>query len=233
MNNLAIIPARSGSKGVKDKNIRNIYGKPIMLYTLEAAVYSGVFSEVMVSTDSRLYAEIAEQVPGVSVPFLRSAETAGDKASTWDAVREVLDRYETNGRIFDMFAVLQPTSPLRSANHIKEAYALYCEKHADSVAAVCELGHPINICNTLPEDHSLVDFIKDQNNYTRQMNPKYYRINGAIYMSNVKKFQENRTIYKENSYAYIMPVLDSVDIDTEDDLLIAEWLLSRKISNQQ
>jgi len=225
---LAIIPARSGSKGIKDKNIKELCGKPLMQYTLEAAVNSGIFDEIMVSTDSKYYADIARNIKGVSVPFLRNSSTAGDTSSTWDVVCEVLDNYRKLGIEYDMFCVLQPTSPLRSAQNIREAFQLYNEKNANSIVSVCKLGHPINICNTLPEDHSLVGFIKEQDKYARQMNPTYYRINGSIYMCNTKAFLEYGTIYKEKSYAYIMTELDSIDIDTEDDFLIAELLINRK-----
>lgn len=227
MKNLAIIPARSGSKGLKDKNIREVCRKPLMAYTLEAAATSGVFDEVMVSTDSEHYADVARGVKGVKVPFLRNATTAGDTSSTWEVVREVLFNYKKIGQQFDMFCILQPTSPLRSVQNIKEAYDLYCEKEANSIVSVCELGHSINICNTLPEDHSLVDFLKNQDKYARQMNPTYYRLNGAIYMCNTKAFLEYGTIYKEKSYAYIMTELDSIDIDTADDLMMAEFLINK------
>ena len=112
MKNIAIIPARSGSKGVIDKNIRDLHGKPLMAYTIEAALGSGVFDEVMVSTDSEKYAQIAREW-GAAVPFLRSERTSTDSASSWDMVDEVLGEYEKRGRIFDTFCLLQPTSPLR------------------------------------------------------------------------------------------------------------------------
>ncbi len=227
MKALAIIPARSGSKGLPDKNIKELCGKPLMAYTLEAAVQSGIFYEVMVSTDSEQYASIARTVEGVTVPFLRSEVTAGDSASTWDTVKEVLHEYRKLGKEFEMFCILQPTSPLRSALCIQEAYKLYEEKNANSVVSVCKMGHSINICNTLPEDHSLVGFIRDEQKYTRQMNPTYYRLNGSIYMCNTEAFYKYGTIYKEKSYAYIMSEMDSVDIDTKDDLLYAEFVLKK------
>ena len=102
MKNIAIIPARSGSKGVRDKNIRDLCGKPLMAHTIEAALGSGEFEEVMVSTDSEQYAEIARKY-GANVPFLRSAKTSGDSASSWDMVDEVLDGYAALGKTFDSF----------------------------------------------------------------------------------------------------------------------------------
>lgn len=229
MGNIAIIPARSGSKGLKDKNIKEVLGKPLIAYTLEAAVNSGIFDEVMVSTDSEHYAEVAKQTQGVNVPFLRSAGTAGDTASTWDVIREVLENYRNLGKEFDNFCVLQPTSPMRSSRHIEEAYDLFTKLDANSVVSVCKLGHSMNVCNQLPEDHSLVGFLRNPNKYARQMNPTYYRLNGSIYMCSTKAFLEYGDIYRERSYAYIMSEEDSVDIDTADDMMMAEFLLEKRL----
>ena len=113
MKNLAIIPARSGSKGLKDKNIKNLAGKPLLAYAINAAIDSGLYDTVHVSTDSEIYADIAEK-NGADVPFLRNAETATDTSSTWDAVKYVLQEYEKQGKTFDVITVLQPTSPLRT-----------------------------------------------------------------------------------------------------------------------
>jgi len=114
MKQIAVIPARSGSKGLKDKNIKVLNGKPMMAYTIEAALNSKLFDCVHVSTDSAQYASIAKQY-GADVPFLRDKELADSKASTWDALRDVIQKYKEAGREFDAVTLLQPTSPLRSA----------------------------------------------------------------------------------------------------------------------
>lgn len=118
MRNLAIIPARSGSKGLPDKNIMDLNGKPMMYYTIRAAIDSGCFEEIMVSTDSPKYAEIAVAC-GAKVPFLRSEAMSGDSAGSWDTVREVLSNYQKLGQTFDYVTLLQPTSPLRTAEDIR------------------------------------------------------------------------------------------------------------------
>ena len=111
LKSIAIIPARSGSKGLPDKNIRPLNGIPLIAYTIKAALDSGMFDTVMVSTDSEKYAEIARKY-GAEVPFLRSAATSGDKSSSWDAVKEVLAQYESQlGKTYDVVALLQVTSP--------------------------------------------------------------------------------------------------------------------------
>ena len=114
MKNIAIIPARSGSKGIPDKNIKDINGKPLIAWTIEAAIKSNMFNCVMVSTDSDKYADIARNY-GAEVPFLRSSENSSDTSSSWDVVREVLLKYEEMGFLFDTFTLLQPTSPLNSS----------------------------------------------------------------------------------------------------------------------
>ena len=132
MKNIAIIPARSGSKGLVDKNIKELQGKPLIAYSIEAALQSGFFDEVMVSTDSDVYAYIAKEW-GAQVPFLRSAEMASDSAGSWDTVREVLDRYKALGKEFDTVCLLQPTSPLRTQEDIRNAYQIYQNKNAKAV----------------------------------------------------------------------------------------------------
>ena len=123
MRSIAIIPARSGSKGLPDKNIKPLNGKPLLAYSIEAALASGMFDTVHVSTDSERYAGIARQY-GADEPFLRSAETSSDTASSEDAIREVLRRYEEMGQRFDAFMLLQPTSPLRTADDIRAAFGV-------------------------------------------------------------------------------------------------------------
>ena len=221
MKNIAIIPARSGSKGVKDKNIRDLCGKPLMAYTIEAAIKSGEFDEVMVSTDSEYYAEIAKQF-GASVPFLRSIETSSDTASSWDMVKEVLCGYRKQGREFDTFCLLQPTSPLRTFEDICSAYDLYRNKANFAVVSVCEAEHSPLWCGNLPDSGEFIGFVDEKNLKQRQAGRKYYRLNGAIYIVCIDKFKDDDFLYREGSFAYVMPQDRSVDIDTEIDFKLAE-----------
>ncbi len=225
MRNIAIIPARSGSKGLKDKNIRNLCGKPLMAYTIEAALDSGEFYEVMVSTDSEKYAEIAKKY-GANVPFLRSKETSTDKASSWDMVDEVLAGYRKIEKDFDTFCLLQPTSPLRNKDDIRQAYNLYRERADFSVVSVCEAEHSPLWCGHLPVNRELINFINQENMQQRQAGEKYFRLNGAIYIVNVNKFETDRFLYQKGSFAYIMSQSKSVDIDTEIDFKMAEIILN-------
>ena len=226
MKNIAIIPARSGSKGVKDKNIRALNGKPLMAYTIEAAIDSGEFDEVMVSTDSEIYAEIAKTY-GAKVPFLRSEINATDTATSWDAVEEVLSRYNEMGYVFETFCLLQPTSPLRTADDIRNAYFTYKEKACFSVVSVCEAEHSPLWCGHLPESHEFINFIDENAMKQRQAGEKYYRLNGAIYIVNCEQFKTDRYLYREGSFAYVMSQTHSIDIDTELDFKIAEFIESK------
>ena len=225
MKNIAIIPARSGSKGLKDKNIKLLNGKPLMAYTIEAALKSEQFDDVMVSTDSEKYAEIAKSF-GAKVPFLRSAETSTDKASSWDTVAEVLGRYAENGQTFETLCLLQPTSPFRTAEDIKNAYELYNSKADFAVISVCEAEHSPLWCGHLPESGEFLNFINEDAMKQRQAGEKFYRLNGAIYIVNCEKFKTDRYFYQSGSFAYIMPQERSIDIDTALDFKMAEFLIN-------
>lgn len=227
MRTLGVITARSGSKGIKDKNIRKLAGKPLMAYTIESALQSRYIDEVMVSTDSDIYAAIAKEY-GASVPFLRSDKNAADTASSLDAVIEVLDEYEKVDQCFENIVILQPTSPLRTYKNIDEAFKLFYEKKADSIVSVCECEHSPLLCNTLSDDFNLFGFLKNEYMTGRQELGKYYRLNGAIYISRVKVLKKICSFYGKSSYAYIMDQKESVDIDTELDFEYAEFLMGKK-----
>lgn len=224
MRNLAIIPARSGSKGLKDKNIKLLNGKPLLAYSIEAAYKSKLFNEIMVSTDSDKYAQIAVAW-GANVPFLRSSDLSTDTASSWDVVKETIERYREIGREFDTVALLQPTSPLRTSEDIIAGYSKMKEKDANAIVAVCETEHSPLWANTLPEDSSLTDFIsKDVLNMPRQSLPTYYRINGALYIVKTEFLLSTNDIYSGRCYAVIMSKDHSIDIDNEIDFKLAEIL---------
>lgn len=227
LNTLGIITARSGSKGINDKNIRLLDGKPLIAYTIESALKSTNINEVMVSTDSEKYAEIAKTY-GAKVPFLRSQDNAADAARSIDVLFEVLDQYKKLGICYDTVILLQPTSPLRTVENIDNAFRLFYEKNADSVVSVCECEHSPLLSNILKEDLSLSGFIKSADNCRRQSMKKYYRVNGAIYISKENVLREIQSFYGRNSYAYIMEQRESIDIDTEMDFEYAEFIMKRK-----
>ncbi len=217
---IAIIPARSGSKGLKDKNIKTLNGKPLIAYTIEAAQQSEIFDEIIVSTDSEKYAQISREY-GANVPFLRSSKNSSDNAGSWEVVKEVLSKLDKK---YDIIVLLQPTSPLRKAQDIAKAIELFFEKNADTVASVCETDHPIFWCNTLPENLSMKHFIAKEYNLPRQQLPKSYTLNGAIYICRINNL-DKLNFYSDKSFAYIMNRSTSIDIDTEIDFKLAEIIL--------
>lgn len=227
MKNIAIITARSGSKGLKDKNIRILNGKPLIAYTIEAAIKSGMFDEIMVSTDSKEYASVAIKY-GAKVPFLRTKKNSDDNASSWDVVKEVVKKYKDMGKEFNTVCMLQPTSPLRIAEDIVNGYKLFNEKKADTVIAVCETQHSPLWSNTLDESNCMKGFISDDIlNCPRQKLQQYYRINGALYIRKISTLYKEGNMYDCNCYAYVMPRERSVDIDTMLDFRIAQAMMER------
>jgi len=234
MRNIAIIPARSGSKGLPDKNVRLLAGKPLLAYSVEAALRSGVFTAVMVSTDSEAYAKIAREA-GAEVPFLRSREYSSDTSSSWDAVREVLSMYASQEIEFDTVALLQPTSPLRLPEDIVGAYRLFEERRADSVAGVTETAFPVQQCFPLSEDNSMEVFSRlPRRNARRQELKPYYQENGAIYIARVSRLREPTwDFYEKGCYAYRMPQERSLDINSLMEFRFAEFLLADGGINQE
>lgn len=226
MKNIAIIPARSGSKGLPHKNIKLLNGVPLIAYTIRAALDSGMFDRVMVSTDSEEYAQIARQW-GAEVPFLRSAETSTDKSSSWSVVKEVLDKYAQMGETFDTLTLLQATSPLRTGKHIQEAFALLEEKNAEAVIAINETGKALESLRHLESELRLGAFAEKPHVYLpRQAFLPTYQVNGAIYIWRTEKFSLDATIYTDNAIGYEMSRNYAFDIDDLDDFVLAEAIIN-------
>ena len=231
MSVIAIIPARSGSKGLKDKNIKPLCGKPMIAYTIEAAINTGLFDEVFVSTDSQEYADISVKY-GASVPFLRDPELATSGARTWDVILNAIDIYDKKlGKKYDSMALLQPTSPLRDSDDILDAYKMFTEKDAVSVISVSEVEHSPLRSNTLPKNLSLGRFFSNNiHTVQRQELQTYYCIKGAVYFVKMEKLLESLSnLYSSRSYAYIMPKEKSIDIDDEIDFMLAQIIMEKRL----
>ncbi|MDF2822465.1 MAG: CMP-N-acetlyneuraminic acid synthetase [Clostridiales bacterium] len=224
---LAIIPARSGSKGLKDKNIKELNGKPLIAYSIDAAMLSNIFEKVMVSTDSEEYAMVARKY-GAEVPELRPTNLSGDTSQPNEYIEHALELYQRQGIVFDYYVILQPTSPLRLAEDIINAVDIAINEQKVHIVGVSEVEHSPRICNVLPKDESLNNFLKKEDQKNRQELGKYYRINGAIYIVEISKRAEEFGLYGEESKAYIMPKDKSIDIDSELDFILAEILLTRR-----
>lgn len=228
MRALAIIPARSGSKGLPDKNIIEVQGIPLMGYSIRAAVESGIFDEIMVSTDSEKYATIGKQ-QGASVPFLRSEKMSSDTAGSWDMVREVLINYQTLGKEFDYVMLLQPTSPLRNSADIQNVFKMIECSEIKNVVSVSEVEHPVQWTFELPESCSMEEYAKSPYNRMRRQDlRKHYQENGAIYMVSANDILNPMyDLYRDKCFAYIMPRERSIDIDTRIDLVVLNAILSQ------
>lgn len=225
MSRIAIIPARCGSKGLKDKNIKELNGRPLIAYSIGAAIESHMFDKVFVSTDSQKYADIAIKY-GADASFLRSKENSSDTAGSWDVIREVVDVLRTKGEEYDEIMLLQATSPLRTAQDIIRAIDLLYEKKGNAVVSLTECDHSPIWCNTLPADGKMDNFDRPEyKDLPRQSLPKYYRYNGAIYLVTNKELYNIDHMLEHGCYAYVMPQERSIDIDTALDFLIAETIM--------
>lgn len=225
MKRIAIIPARSGSKGLKDKNIKELNGKPLLAYSIEAALDSKQFDKVFVSTDSQIYADIAIQY-GADASFLRSDKNSTDTAGSWDVVREVIDTFKSMGEEYDEIMLLQATSPLRTSEDIINAVELLKEKEGNAVVSLTECDHSPIWCNTLPKDCSMDGFDREEyKDLPRQSLPTFYRYNGAIYLVTKDELHNTDHMLEKGCYAYVMPQSRSIDIDTAFDFMIAETIM--------
>lgn len=225
---LALIPARGGSKRLPDKNIKLLGKKSLLRWSIDSAIQSEIFEEVMVNTDSIKIGEEAKKA-GASLPFYRKEELASDTASSLDVVLDTVEYYRENNRFFDIIVLLQPTSPLRTAADIKSSVDLFIDKKAASVLSVCELDHPLQWSNTLDSSLSLDNFIKPEYADIRSQDlEKSYRLNGAVYVWDTEEFIRQKDSVLRPSYAYIMPTENSVDIDNETDFLYAEALINKR-----
>ena len=222
---IAIIPARGGSKGLPGKNIIPLCGKPLINYTIEAALKVDYIDTVMVSTDNYNIAQIAKNA-GAEIPFIRPSSLATDTATSFDVVLNCIKWYKIQNITYDYFILLQPTSPLRTYEDINLAVDLLITKKAKAIVSVCESDHHPFWMNTLPLDQNMNFFEKQEYaNIGRQQLPIFYRFNGAIYLSEVNYFLEQQSFLGAKTYALIMDKMHSIDIDDHLDLKFAEFLM--------
>lgn len=228
---LALIPARGGSKRLPRKSVLPLQGKPLIAWTIEAALRCSAIDEVCVSTDDPEIRDVSLS-HGAKVPFLRPTALASDTASSADVALHALDFYQQEtGVSYDILILLQPTAPLRTTGDIEAALTLYFDRDARNVVSVCETDHSPLWCNTLPPDGSLGGFLRADLKRTRSQDlPTYYRVNGSIYIVDVAEFRTHKEFFlDDDSYAYIMPRERSIDIDDRLDLLFAEAAMSASL----
>lgn len=225
MKPLVVIPARGGSKGVPGKNIRPLNGKPLIHYTIETA--RSVFPDeyIMVSTDDQGIREVAEKT-GLNVPFLRPADLATDTAGSREVLLHALGRAEAAGYTADTVILLQPTSPFRTATHLREALQLF-QPGLDMVVAVKETRS--NPYFVLFEDNAegFLEKSKTGMFIRRQDCPKVWEINGALYIINADSLRHESIGSFKKVVKYVMDEFASHDIDTQFDWEMAEWLMNK------
>ncbi len=222
---LAVIPARGGSKRLPNKNILHLSEKPLIAWTIEAALGSSYIDRSVVTSDSDEILKIGEKY-NVGI-IKRPKELALDTSTTIDAIKHAI---EIIGNEYDFTVLLQPTSPLRTSKHIDEAIEFLEDRKAEAVISVCEDEHSPLWSNTLPNDLSMKNFLrKDIINKRSQDLPKYYRLNGAIYICRTSKLLEQNTFFlNDNIYAYVMDRKSSIDIDDKLDLLYTYVIINEE-----
>lgn len=218
---LAIIPARGGSKGIPHKNIKLMDGKPLITYSIDIA--RGIVNDIdiCVSTDDDEIINTVKEY-GLEVPFKRPDKLATDTAATNDVLLHAINFYRLNGKEYDLILLLQPTSPLRELRHVKEALALYTDS-ADMVVSVKESHAAVVLC--AENDYGYLDSVFNKQGGRRQDIRSFYEYNGAIYVINVAALERKGLHGLDKKIKYIMPEENSIDIDTQYDWNIAEYLL--------
>ena len=220
MSNLAIITARGGSKRIPRKNIKEFCGKPIIYYSIKAALESGIFSEVMVSTDDQEIADYALQC-GAKVPFMRSAATANDYATTAEVLLEVLAEYKIRGREFDISCCIYPTAPFITAEKLKISYKKLVEKQADSILPVVRFSFPPQRAFIIKNSKLCYKWPENRNTRSQDLEP-FFHDSGQFYMFRVNRFLEIKNLIMENTLSYEVSELEVQDIDNIEDWKLAE-----------
>ena len=220
MNNIAIITARGGSKRIPRKNIKDFLGKPILAYSIEAALKSGLFDTVMVSTDDEEIAAIAQKY-GAEVPFYRSAETANDYATTNDVLLEVLEEYTKRGMQFEMGCCIYPTAPFVTADKLRNAMALFQASDADSLIPVVPFSYPPKRGMVIREGKLIFEYPQYLDARSQDLEPNYHDV-GQFYFFRIDAFQKNRKLMVGNILPYVVSEMEVQDIDHLTDWEIAE-----------
>ena len=218
MSNVAIITARGGSKRIPRKNIKEFCGKPIIAYSIEAALKSGVFDEVMVSTDSEEIKCISEKC-GAKVPFLRSENTSNDFATSAGVIAEVLHSYLDIGKAFDCFACIYPTAPFLTAERLFEAVSSL--EDADAVVSVVKYSFPPQRAFLINDGIVSYQFPEYEKIRSQDLEPIYHDC-GQFYICNTNAFMKNHSLILPRTKPYIIPEEEVQDIDTMSDWIIAE-----------
>lgn len=229
MANVAIITARGGSKRIPRKNIKLFRGKPIIAYSIETALSSGLFDYVMVSTDDNEIAEVAKNY-GAEVPFARSSETADDFAGTAEVILEVLTELKNIGKQFDNACCIYPTAPFITKQTLEDSLNLLVEKKFNNVFPVCPFSYPIQRALEINDSKIKMMWAENLNKRSQDLQTTYHDA-GQFYWLKVKTFLLDKKVFTQNTGSIILNELQVQDIDTETDWKIAELKHSLLFSN--
>mgnify|MGYP001612048008 CR=1 FL=1 len=225
---LCVIPARGGSKGLPDKNILPLAGKPLICRAIDTAKKSGIFDRIIISTDSEKIAALVRK-HGLEVEYMQPPELATDKSVVRDVMINVLKWVKETDKQYDYVQLLECTSPLLTHQDIFRAAKMLTDKKADMVISVCQSHIPLGVSRPLGENLSLKGFLpKEIRNLNRQQIRDTYQLNSAIYIGKWDIFAEGKDFYEQEVFAYIMPEERSVHIDDQTDFAIAESYLKGK-----
>lgn len=225
---LSIIPARGGSKGIPNKNIIDLCGKPLIAYSILAAKSSQYIDDIIVSTDSEKIRTIALEY-GASVPFLRPAELATDTSKTIDCMLHAIQFLSNTGNNYDYVVLLQPTQPIRKPKFIDEAIQQLIDSDWDSLVSVSPVAeHPI-LMRTITKEGTLQSLLPISSTVRRQDFPAVYKVNGSIYINRIHEHFDETTSLNDNALPYYMDKQYSIDIDSLDDLQKAKSFLEQNL----
>lgn len=225
---IAIIPARGGSKRIPRKNIKDFLGKPIISYSIEAAIRSQLFDEVIVSTEDLEIAEISKFY-GATLPFFRSNETSTDNSTTSEVIKEVLRNYEIKGRIFKNICCIYPCAPFIKPDRLIDSFNLFVNSNADSMISVVKYGHPIQRSLKIENNRLRLLYPENQKIRTQEFEASYHDT-GQFYWINYSSFIKNDEIFTDNTIPYLLKESEVQDIDTIEDWKNAE--IKYKITKQ-
>ncbi|MGZ5243961.1 MAG: pseudaminic acid cytidylyltransferase [Bacteroidia bacterium] len=232
MGNVAIIPARGGSKRIPRKNIRPFLGKPIIAYSLEAAINSNLFEEIMVSTDDEEIAEIATKY-GAKVPFLRSSDNANDFATTYSVIAEVLSEYRKLNREFEYGCCIYPTAPLIQQTQLKEGFKILTINNFTTLLPVVQFGYPVWRGFEIADNARVKMLWPEYQDSRSQDLKKVYHDAGQWYWFHTEKLLTEGKLFTENSGALTMNETEVQDIDNETDWKLAELKYQLRLEKTQ
>lgn len=220
---LALIPARGGSKGIKNKNIIDLNGHPLVSYSIRASLESKYVDDTVVTTDSEEIAKVSKKY-GANVPFMRPAELATDQARSIDAVLHAVKSLDEADNHFDIMVLLQCTQPLTTATDIDQAIETFFEKGMRGLVSVSPVEeHPL-LMRRMDEDGTLESLLGENSTCRRQDMKIYYKVNGCIYINQISELSSD-TSFNDNPVGFVMDVSHSIDIHEMKDLYLAEYYL--------